>query len=1303
MEEEIVLRPRRIKTSINKTLLKETISNEEIKNFKSTFYKFISEVERAEEQNQTEENFKNILKIFLEDSFYKNKNALNTKSYKGLNEADLVIHSDKTQDSNVSVIIEVKKPKNISEMLSKDIIKNPNVKNLCKKSFLESVLYFLWESVDKENIELKNIIITNIYEYFIFDASYFKKVFLDKNSKLINTFKKWRDGQLIDSKTDTMYSEIEKYILSHESHFKNFRFTYFDLKDLKNDESNLDILYKVFSDKHLLKQVLENDSNTLNKDFYNELLYIIGLEEVDKGGQKLIQRKKSPDVASLLENSINTIDDKDKLDNLTNKAYFGASKPEIIFNVSLSLCIRWINRILFLKLLEGQLYKYHNFDKSYKFLESDKIKDFNSMNKLFFSVLARKTEDRKEEIQKEFFRVPYLNSSLFEITTLENDLIDVSSLDNSLELPVYKSTVLKDAKGKKLTGKVNTLNYLLDFLGSYDFGAEENSENLSKTLINASVLGLIFEKINGYKDGSFYTPSFITTYMCRESISKAIIQKFNDKYSWKCETIEDLEDKIENKKEANELINSLKICDPAVGSGHFLVSALNEIIAIKSELGVLFDTEGKRLKDYRIENYNDELLVTDEDDEFFEYKVSKHDDFHHYVERKISKEKTRIQKALFFEKKNLIENCLFGVDINNNSVMICRLRLWIELLKNTFYTEDSEYKELETLPNIDINIKQGNSLISRYDISENLSNVFNKKGFSSKEYKQKVKDYKETNDKKNKKDLLDYFKEIKNKFETVVSDRDLGEIQKAENEFKQLESNMFGIDKDILKAKRNKLNKLIERKEEIESNLIYQNAFEWRFEFPEVLDENGEFVGFDIIIGNPPYMRVQEINRTQPNEKTFYEGINSKNEKRYINASASYDLANLFFELALKISSNESYNSFIFPHKFFNSSSTEIFRNYLSEGKYIKKISHFGANMIFEDADTYTCIAQFGKKKTYQFLFQRFPFKSDFQRLMLDEDLYSLINYEMINKASEYYGSNQWILFDNKKSFDIFEKIYNKSKTLEDCFEDIFQGLATSKDELYVLDKISESEETFTFKIPISNKIYDVEKTFFKPFILGRDVHRYSNLNTNKYVFFPYELDYDQAKIISLEKLKSDYPLTYNYVIDHEKEFKARESGKAGKMNNWIAYIYPKNLTKFEKIKLSSMEICSKHPNVTLNTQNFYHPTTVYSWLKKENTIESYEYFLSIANSKIMWWFLKLTGDTLQGDARRLKTNYLNPFPIPMFVDKEYEGLIKSLVDEILEKKKEGIDTTDLENKIDQMVYKLYDLTEKEIKIVEGV
>ena len=138
-------------------------------------------------------------------------------------------------------------------------------------------------------------------------------------------------------------------------------------------------------------------------------------------------------------------------------------------------------------------------------------------------MLARRPEERNEDVKALFSKVPYLNSTLFEATELEHDTITVNNLKDDKTLPLYAGTVLKDRRGKKLTGSAVTLEYLFKFLDAYDFSSE-NTEEIqedNKTLINASVLGLIFEKINGYKDGSFYTPGFITTYMCRKNHHKS--------------------------------------------------------------------------------------------------------------------------------------------------------------------------------------------------------------------------------------------------------------------------------------------------------------------------------------------------------------------------------------------------------------------------------------------------------------------------------------------------------------------------------------------------------------------------------------------------------------------------------------------------------------------------------------------------------------------------------------------------------------------------------------------------------------
>ena len=520
----IQLKPRK---ALNKAFLKLKANRAEIELFKTNLIRLIEHINESE----SEEFHKNLVSDFLKNTYYKDNHYINTK---GRN--DLVIHNGSKSSDTVGVIIEAKKPGNKAEMLKPD--------NINTKAFQELVLYYLRERITNKNLEIKHLIACNIFEWYIFDASLFEKEFA-QNKNLVKQFIDFEEGRLSGKTTDFFYKQIAEPAIEAIKH--DVEFTHFDIRDYdkplrnedKKDDNLLIALYKLLSPEHLLKLPFANDSNSLDKTFYAELLHIIGLTETKDGGKKLIQRKKEGErnQGSLIESAIFQLDNLDKISRLTKPSQFGDNYQERLFNVALELTITWINRILFLKLLEAQLLKYNRFDKltaskgdkSFAFLNLDKVQNFDDLNSLFFSVLARKPQDRSEEVKKLFANVPYLNSSLFEPTDIEHSCLFISQLKDG-KLPLLSSTVIKNNSGQKLTGELVTIQYIFDFLNAYDFaseGSEEIQED-NKRLINASVLGLIFEKINGYKDGSFFTPGFITMYMCRETIRRAVVQKFND-------------------------------------------------------------------------------------------------------------------------------------------------------------------------------------------------------------------------------------------------------------------------------------------------------------------------------------------------------------------------------------------------------------------------------------------------------------------------------------------------------------------------------------------------------------------------------------------------------------------------------------------------------------------------------------------------------------------------------------------------------------------------------------------------------
>src|SRR5690554_3788326 len=715
----------------------------------------------------------------------------------------------------------------------------------------------------------------------------------------------------------------------------------------------------------------------------------------------------------------------DKLSRLDRPSQFSKTQEERLFNVGLELSITWINRILFLKLLEAQLISYHEGDKSYAFLNYQHISSYDDLNSLFFQVLARKFDERNTDVQKAFENVPYLNSSLFEPTEIEHSALFITNLRDDKTLPIHERTVLKDAKGKRRTGELTTLEYLFDFLNAYEFSGEgsENIQEDNKTLINASVLGLIFEKINGYKDGSFFTPGIITMYMCRETIRKAAVQKFNEAVSGnaqsepvrpqveklppleedrgggpstsatenKYESITDVYNAIGSRGEfshqqANELINDIKICDPAVGSGHFLVSALNEMIAVKHDLGVLHDRNGKLLRDYDVLIENDELIITDYNGELFEYHPQ-------------SLESQRVQETLFHEKQTIIENCLFGVDINPNSVKICRLRLWIELLKNAYYKNATE---LETLPNIDINIKCGNSLISRFDLDADLGKALRSSKWSMDSYRIAVQTYRNAENKEQKREMERLIADIKGDFKTEISqnskeqrlyDKISAELYEKHMAPKLFEETLSKSDKANIKKEREKLEikvaKLKEQLDEIKNNKIYENAFEWRFEFPEVLDDDGKFVGFDVVIGNPPYLLVQNLN-----DKPLFDYYKSA----YITATYKIDTYPLFIEKGETLLKESGTLSFITPNTFLKNKHAKDLRILLLNNRLTEVINFY--TKVFIDASVDTLILSFVKEKIDNNTFTYIQFRDwsidieNQDKTKLNQNSFKINNYE---------------------------------------------------------------------------------------------------------------------------------------------------------------------------------------------------------------------------------------------------------------------------------------------------------------------
>ena len=1284
-----ILTPRK---ALNKAFLKLKPNRSQIESFKSGLIELIDHINEKE----SEEFHKNLVSKFLNTVYYGGRFFVNTKERE-----DLAVYNGKDAKSPVGVIIEAKKPTNRSEMVS--------VENINAKAMHELVLYYLRERISYNNLEIKQLVATNIYEWFIFDATVFEKCFAS-DKELVKQFADFEEKRLSGTDTDFFYKKIAAPAV--EKCKEEICFTHFNLREIEKplrdnnteNDSKLIPFFKIFSPEHLLKLPFANDSNTLDRKFYNELLHIIGLEETKTGSKKVIGRKTAGkrDAGSLIENAISILNSEDCLSNVKRSEH-GSTRDEQLFNMALELAITWINRVLFLKLLEGQLVKYHKGDKSYRFLNSSLIQDYDALNKLFFQVLAVRENERNDLIKQKFGNIPYLNSSLFETSVLEQKTIRISNLEDEYLLPVLSNTVLTDRTGKQVKGQKNALHYLFGFLDAYDFSSEgsEEIQEENKTLINASVLGLIFEKINGYRDGSYFTPGFITMYMARETIRRAVVQKFNESLNLKCNDFGELkEDFFEEmksgaksredfRKKANQIVNSLRICDPAVGSGHFLVSALNELIAIKSELRILTDRAGQPLSGYTVEIANDELIVTSPDDELFEYHPG-------------NKESQRVQETLFHEKQTLIENCLFGVDINPNSVKICRLRLWIELLKNAYYISDSmtqshaitntdmkltqshaitKTERLETLPNIDINIKTGNSLISRYPLDADIKKALKNSRWNIDSYRVAVQTYREAKNKEQKHDLLRLIETIKNDFESEIAlnDKRLLQLNKLRGELFDLtnQSQLFAKTKTELtvweigvKKKTTTIKNLETELEEIKNNKIYENAFEWRFEFPEVLNNDGDFVGFDVVIGNPPYIRQEELSAIKPVLQNQFKTF-----------AGTADLYVYFVERGIQILRNKGNFIFILPNKWMRAGYGKPLRNWV--GSYhIQKIVDFGDLPVFEEATTYPCIWHIEKQASKQKQF----WATNIQTLDFSDNLQNYITHNSFLVNQQMLPESGWTLVDDSVQ-KLLEKIKSKGVPLGEYVNGkIFYGIKTGFNEAFVI--VEETRERLIAEDPKSDEI-------IKPFLAGRDIKRYQQPVSDKYLIFTrrgIEIEnYAAIKKHLLQFREKLEPKPNDYKEDN---WPGRKPGsyKWYEIQDAVDYF-----NEFEKEKILWPGISEEITSFAYDSRNYYGNDN------NQMIISSEKYLLAILNSKISKLFLHSTCDFVRGGFARLKISYVTQIPIYLGSN-EIKFEFENKVTQILQLKQQdpAADTSALEAEIDKMVYQLYGLTEDEIKIVEN-
>jgi len=694
-------------------------------------------------------------------------------------------------------------------------------------------------------------------------------------------------------------------------------------------------------------------------------------------------------------------------------------------------------------------------------------------------------------------------------------------------------------------------------------------------VIGVEVLGNIYEQYLGFvprltekrvkyepkpevrkAGGIFYTPEYIVDYIVKNTVGRFLAEK--------------------KPKE----IKGLRILDPACGSGSFLIRAFKEL-----------EEYYQRLKKEAWEKRQNALAKVYEDQAQFSFDEGS-------LEGR--------WELNVFDKRKLVLDHLFGVDLDEQAVEVTRLSLMLKMLEE----EHGIIPGRAVLPTLDHNIKYGNSLIS-------------------------------------------------------------GDVLKLQSFFKE----------DWVKTK----------------------PFEWEAYFRKIVKEEG---GFDVIIGNPPYVRIQTLPKDQV-------GFFNKN---YISATGNYDIYALFVERGLQLLKPGGILGFILPHKFFQAAYGQGLRKVIAEKNALMEVVNFRDNQIFGQASTYTCLLflQKGKERAFKY--------SEVAKLEDPEKQLQIIReheeYEddrmRIGKIPKKQVTEAPWSFSFGEEASLLEKIKDMGSPLEQVTERIFQGLKTSADKIYILDVIQRKTKSIKVRSPHLDRDIELEPELLKPLIKGGQMRRYLVVEPEKVILFPYR----NGNLISKREFQESNRRCWEYILANKRYLEEREGGIM-KGENWYAYGRNQALDVVNMPKIIT-------PDFALSASYCYDPKGTYYFtggaaggygILPQKDINP-KYLLALLNSRLLDWFHHQGSTRFRGGYFSYESRFIKNLPIRIIdlknpKEKEFHDDLVKLVDVMLdlrkrEQKAEGHELEQLkrqiekiDQEIDERVYELYGITEKEKELVE--
>lgn len=888
-----------------------------------------------------------------------------------------------------------------------------------------------------------------------------------------------------------------------------------------------------------------------------------------------------------------------------------------------------------------------------------------------------------DEALKLFKDVPFLNGGLFECldkpveANSRKTCVRVDGFSDRADNPLHVPNKLffadeftldlNDVFGTR--GKTYKTRGLMRILDNYKFTIDENTPVEEEVALDPELLGKVFENLLASynpetattarkQTGSFYTPREIVDYMVDESLLLHLARALESASSSSATVTDRLRSLLSYSHEPHgfneaeiaaliSAIDAIKVLDPACGSGAFPMGMLQKLVHILGKLDPR-NQEWKSRQTARVARLIQDAEEIEDaairDRVLADLRIQQAD-----IEEAFERNELDYGRKLY-----LIENCIYGVDIQPIAVQIAKLRFFISLIVNETIDAGRPNRGIRPLPNLETKFVAANSLI-----------------------------------------------DIERPVQGMLSSHEV-EIKQIERELKRVRQRHFHArtqeTKDKCRAEDNSLRARL-------GDLLIEDGFlpgvatklaswdpydqsraapffdpQWMFELRE---------GFDIVIGNPPYLRVQGLQQTQPEFLPIY-------RDRFQSAKGSFDIYALFVERGYGLLDKHGQLAYILPHKFFQASFGAGLRKLLTGRKALREIVRFGAEQVFEEATTYTCLlfltAQ--PQSAFDLLEVRSLEKGD-EVLLAARSRRDHPDYAHGRLPAPTGDDWDFALGDNK----VMQRLKQHPRTLGDITRKIFVGLQTSADKIYVLKLVQDKGEVLRCYSKQLDAEIDIERGLTRPFLMGKDVHRYEPARPGNVVIFPYWIHDGRAVLMNQAEIQQQFPLGWKYLLANQQDLGDREKGRMHG-EQFYAYIYPKNLVEFDAVKVMTPEI-ALGCQMTLDTEGTcYHTTKVYSFVFKPNAGGSEKFFLGLLNSKVLWFFLSATGYVLRGGYYTFKTDYLKPFPIPNST-LEHQRLIETLVGYVLALKREAAELADppsllvvmaawFEQLIDALVYELY-------------